>query len=166
MRKATQGQPMQILSPIPDAILPQAGRLWRRHFGGLGRVRGFRAANGAVALQGGRVLGVIGFRDAGGGFATWRAGLAAILFRPAPPTGDLVIDGIVARLPRRGIGRALVARAEAEARARGRPGLRAEVAAGNRAALAFYRRLGFVEETRGRFGWPWTGTVLVLRKAL
>ena len=156
---------MQILSPIPDPLLPAAGRLWWRHFGNpLIRVRGFSAANGAVALRGRQVAGVIGWRDHQGGFLQGGSGLVALLYRPAPPTADLVIDGIAVACPREGLGRALIARAEAEARTRQRLGLRAEVAARNAAALAFYGDLGFQEQGRGRFGWPWTGQVLLLGK--
>lgn len=155
---------MQILCPIPDAILPRAGGLWWKHFGGCGRPRGFRAGNGVVALSANGVAGVMGLRDHEGGFAMAGPGLAALLFRPAPPTADLVIDGIVTQPRRQGTGRLLLAHAEAQARLRGRPGLRAEVAARNRGAVLFYRSQGFSEECRGRFGWPWTGMVLVLRK--
>lgn len=148
-------------------MMPQAGRLWRRHFGHIG-LGGFDAANGGVAVGAGRVLGVIGFRDHRGGFAQpgrgVSAALAGAIYRPAPATADLVIDGIAVRRPRCGHGRALMEAAVAQARARGRAGLRAEVALRNRGALAFYRKLGFVEEARGRYGWPWTGIVVILRR--
>lgn len=48
----------------------------------------------------------------------------------------------------RGLGRALMARAQAAAAARGRRGLWLAAWAGNRGALAFYARLGFTD--RGR----------------
>lgn len=156
---------MQILSPIPDAALPAATRLWWRHFG-LPRpcpVLRMRAGHGIAALDGsGNVLGVLGLRDAAGGFPASRLPLP--LFRAAPPTADLVIDGIAVRRMRRGTGRALVARALLEAEWRGHPGLRAEVRLRNCGALEFWRRLGFAEIARGRFGWPWTGQVVVLRR--
>ena len=158
---------MQILSPIPDPFLPAAGRLWWRHFGvPLMRPRGFAAANGAVALLGGQVAGVIGWRDHRGGFLQGGTGLALCLYRPAPPTADLVIDGIAVACRRKGLGRALIARAGAEAQTRHRPGLRAEVSLRNAAALAFYRDLGFYEQGRGRFGWPWSGQVLLMVRPL
>ena len=44
----------------------------------------------------------------------------------------------------------------------GRPGLRAEVRARNRGALAFYDRVGFSERGQGRYGLPWWGQVHLL----
>ena len=145
----------------------EAGRLWRRHFGHIG-LGGCKAEKGAVAVSAGQVQGVIGFRDHRGGFAQPGRGalvaLAEMLYRPAPSTADLVIAGIAVRRPRCGYGRALIAQAVTQAQLRGRAGLRAEVALRNRRALAFYRKLGFVEEGRGRYGWPWTGIVVILRR--
>lgn len=163
---------MRICHPIPDQSLPDAARLWCARFSaGLGRRRA-RASHAIVALSAqGQVIGVAGLRDEAGGFLAdgpkmGVMALAALLYRPAPPTGDLVIDGITAALRRRGVGRALIAKAGQIAHARGRAGLRAEVRLRNFDALAFYRALGFAEETRGRFGWPWSGVVVVLRRPL
>lgn len=161
---------MKILSPIPGSAMPEAAQLWWAHFGLLPRVQPqrMRAAQGVAALDGaGRVLGVMGLRDAAGGFMAERgAGALLWIYRPAPPTADLVIDGIAVGVPRQGTGRALVEGARAEARRRGRSGLRAEVRLGNPGALAFWQSLGFTEVTRGRYGWPWSGRVVVMRLAV
>lgn len=158
----------EILSPIPALALPGAAELWWRAFG-VGKCRQpavYSAAHGIVALSGdGTVVGVAGLRDARGGFLRANPLLAGLAFRPAPPTADLVIDGIIAAEPRQGIGRALIAAAAARAETDGHPGLRAEVALRNLAARAFYQRMGFVEVGRGRYGWPWSGQVVVLRRA-
>lgn len=155
---------MQIHAPIPDAALPAAAQLWCGAFGARHAAGRARASHGIAALRGDAVEGVAGLRDEKGGFLAMARPVAGLLYRPAPPTSDLVIDGIVVRHPRRGTGRALIAAAEAEARARGRSGLRVEVRLRNRDALAFYRKLGFQEQARGRFGWPWTGLVAIMRK--
>lgn len=155
---------MQIFSPIPEAVLGEAVKLWSSEFGWLSQR--VVASNGAVALNGDEVRGVVGLRDHNGGFLSGHPATSPFLFRPAPPTADLVIDGIVVRSRRCGIGRALIGAAEIEARRRQRRGLRAEVRLGNPAALAFYAELGFSEETRGRFGWPWSGIVSVMRKPI
>lgn len=162
---------MQILTPVPDPLWPQAEALWRRHFAPPGGGQG-RPGHAIAALDAsGALSGVMGLRDADGGF--WQPagrgigpGLFRSLFRACPPTEDLVIDGIAAMRLRQGAGRALIEAAMAEAQRRGRPGLRAELRLANGAALAFYRSLGFCEVTRGRYGWPWGGTVLIMRRAL
>lgn len=157
---------MEILTPIPAQHLPAAARMWWRRFGpwGTGRAPQMRADRGAAAVLGGDVVGVMGLRDAGGGFLTATPLLARLFYRAAPPTEDLVIDGIAVSHPRQGTGAALLAHAQARARAQGRTGLRAEVRANNHAALAFWQAMGFMEIARGRYGWPWSGTVLILRR--
>ena len=159
--KQGQGRPVQILTPIPDAFLPDAARLWCNAFAPRSRQVGMRADHGIAAVARGQVVGICGLRDAGGGFPmmSMRGGFA---FRAAPQTSDLVLDGLVVAETRQGIGRALVMAAARQAGLRGHPGLRAEVRIANRPAMAFYRALGFVEVTRGRFGWPWGGQVAVL----
>lgn len=112
----------------------------------------------------GHVRGVIGFRDRDGGFLAALPLAARWLYRAAPPTADLVIDGIVSLDRGVGIGRSLVQAAVTRAHARGYPGLRAEVRLGNRGGLAFWRAMGFAEIARGRFGWPWSGMVAVMRR--
>ncbi|SIS80644.1 GNAT family N-acetyltransferase [Paracoccus saliphilus] len=155
---------MKICAPVPDAVLPQAVSLWRSAFGGREAAIPARAENAIAVMRGEVIEGIVGLRDDRGGFLAVTPPLMRLLFRPAPPTADLVLDGIVVRQSRRGFGRALVAAAEAEARRRRRHGLRAEVRLRDRGAVAFYRSLGFVEETRGRYGWPWSGKVAVMRK--
>nr|WP_241865448.1 GNAT family N-acetyltransferase [Paracoccus salsus] len=156
------------MNPVPASLLPEAAALWWRGVWPGPWLRPpppMRASHGIAALDAaGGVAGIAGLRDAGGGFLVSMPWLARLAFRPAPPTTDLVIDGIVVRTVRRGTGRALIAAADAHARAHGHTGLRAEVEASNRVALAFYLRLGFVEMHRGRFGWPWSGQVLILRR--
>lgn len=154
---------MQILTPITSAIIPQCMKLWCRAFGGR-KYQTPRTENAIAALQEGKVTGIIGLRDHQGGFLVRPMPLMHFLYRPAPPTADLVIDGIVVGQRRHGIGRALILAAEEQARQRNRNGLRAEVRLRNREALEFYHSLGFAEETRGRYGWPWSGMVAVLRK--
>lgn len=169
MRNPTQEHPPGILSPVPAAALSGAAALWWRGFGPPlpRRAPPMRAEQGIVALaMDGAVLGVAGLRDQTGGFPRRTPLLARLGFRGAPPAADLVLDGIIVARPRQGIGRALVAAALTRAAAGGHPGLRAEVAARNRPARDFYASLGFVEVARGRFGWPWSGQVLVLRRGL
>ncbi|WP_378941689.1 GNAT family N-acetyltransferase [Paracoccus sp. R86501] len=158
----TSVSPARILGPIPADVLPDAAALWRDSFGGRGDCDPTR---GLVALDGqGRVTGVMGLRDGQGGFLRQGAGWRGWLYRPAPPTRDLVIDGIAVIDRRAGLGRALVHHALLLAGQRGFPGLRAEVRQSNPGALAFYRALGFHAECRGRYGMPWWGQVQVLRR--
>lgn len=155
---------MKILTPIPATLLPEASALWRSRFRPVGRGR-ICPGHGVVAVDtAGRLAGVMGLRDAAGGFWQPRRGQGlTLLFRACPPTADLVIDGIVAARLRGGAGRALIAAGLAYAGRCGHPGLRAEVQTRNRPALDFYRALGFVEVARGRYGWPWGGTIAVMR---
>ena len=168
MRNQRQDRPPLIVSPVPAHVLPQAARLWWASFGtGRGAPPRMRADHGIVALDAqGRVAGVMGLRDARGGFPARVPWAARIGFRAGPPTADLIVDGIAVRDSRCGIGRALVRAAMARARAAGHPGLRAEVRAGDAGAVAFYRALGFATVASLRFGWPWTGRVLILRRAV
>lgn len=160
---------MLVATPIPDRHLHDAARLWVRAFPPWPRLAPLRIrACHAIAAIGtdGVVIGVAGFRDHDGGILHPAPMLAGLLYRPAPPTDDLVIDGIVAARPRQGIGRALLAAAADVARRSGRPALRAEVALRNRSAMAFYAAMGFAEADRGAYGWPWCGTVAILRRPL
>ena len=158
---------MQIASPIPDRHLADAARLWSAAFApplGAGQPR-LRACHGIAAIEtGGRLGGVAGIRDHRGGILADQPWLARVLYRAAPPTADLVIDGIVVDDRRQGIGRALLDRAAQVAHHAGRPGLRAEVEMRNTAAMAFYAATGFVEIGRGFFGWPWSGPVAILHR--
>ena len=158
---------MQITSPIPDRLLGDAARLWWAAFAppvsaGPPRVR---PCHGIVAVGAdGRLNGIAGLRDGQGGFLADTPWLARCLYRAAPPTADLVIDGIVVDGPGRGVGRALLDRAAAAAGQAGHPGLRAEVEIRNTRALAFYAAVGFAEIGRGSFGWPWSGPVALLHR--
>lgn len=159
---------MQILTPIPTQHLPAASRMWWAAFGAAGRrAPQVRPENGTAAVRAdGDLVGVMGLRDAGGGFLLATPLVARFMFRPAPATDDLVIDGIAVRDRRRGTGSAMLDYATARARMQGRPGLRAEVQASNHAALAFWQAVGFAEVGRGRYGWPWSGQVLILRRPI
>ncbi len=158
---------MQIASPIPDRHLRDAARLWWSAFAppvGAGPPR-VRACHGIAAIgPDGCLGGVAGIRDGQGGFLADQPWLARCLYRAAPPTADLVIDGIVVDGPRRGVGRALLDGAAQAARQAGHPGLRAEVELRNTAAMAFYAATGFIEIGRGSFGWPWSGLVVLLHR--
>lgn len=158
---------VQIASPIPDRHLADAALLWARAFAPpLGaRQPRLRPCHGIAAIgANGRLGGVAGIRDHRGGFLADQPWLARVLYRMAPPTADLVIDGIVVDDRRLGIGRALLDRAAQVARHAGRPGLRAEVEVRNTVAMAFYAATGFVEIGRGFFGWPWSGPVAILHR--
>ncbi|WEF23856.1 GNAT family N-acetyltransferase [Paracoccus sp. S3-43] len=159
---------MRITTPIPAPLLGDAARLWWAAFApplGAARPPAVRACHGIAAVGAdGRLGGVAGLRDANGGFLADQPWLARALYRAAPPTADLVIDGIVVDGPRRGIGRALLDRAVQGARRAGHPGLRAEVEIRNTAAMAFYAATGFAEIGRGAFGWPWSGPVAILHR--
>lgn len=167
MRNTWQGRQGRILSPVPADALPAAASLWREQFGGVqfGGGDRFDPARGVVAITGdGQVTGVMGLRDGQGGFYCGTSGLFGWLYRPAPPTGDLVIDGIAVSERRIGIGQALVEYACRIAVQRHFPGLRAEVRNSNHGALIFYDRLGFVSQGAGRYGLPWWGQVHILRR--
>lgn len=155
------------MTPIPDRHLSAAARVWGRAFmpwGTMGTPR-IRACHGiAVIGPDDSLCGVAGFRDHDGGFLADQPLLARLLFRPAPPTADLVIDGVVALHPRGGAGRALVEAAAGIAARSGRPGLRAEVALRNRPAMAFHAATGFSRIAQGRYGWPWSGPVAILHR--
>lgn len=158
---------MRIVSPIPDRLLEDAARLWWGAFAPplAGRPPVVRPCHGLVAIDGaGRLGGVVGLRDAQGGFLARTPWLARFLYRAAPPTADLVIDGIVVADLRRGVGRALLDAAAQMARQAGHPGLRAEVEIRNTAALMFYQAIGFAEIGRGLYGWPWSGPVALLHR--
>ncbi|MCZ0960388.1 GNAT family N-acetyltransferase [Paracoccus benzoatiresistens] len=160
---------MQITSPIPDRHLRDAARLWWSAFAppAAGRAPPIRACHGIAAIgPAGGLDGVAGFRDHDGGFLADQPMLARLMFRAAPATLDLVIDGIVVDRLRHGAGRALLDAASDIARRTGHPGLRAEVELRNRRAMAFYAATGFTETGRGRFGWPWSGPVVILRRAV
>lgn len=191
---------------IPPDLRAQVARLYWGHFGrqilpvpvparwGQALVlRAMRPEAAVLALDptkkglAGELVGMLGLRDAGGGFLAldrkvlqkvfgpsagallWQAGW---LYRAAPQTADMVIDGIVVAdgWRRQGVGARLIAQARQQALQRGYPGLRAEVAARNHAAVAFYAGLGFAPCGSCQMGWPWLrrrgGAVRIMRLAV
>lgn len=181
---------------IPDKARAQAARLYWQSFGRqilpvpVGRAKGealvakaLRSENVLVALDpAGRLLGMVGLRDASGGVlkggaasftAIWpwigRALYSALgYYRAGPDTSDMVIDGI-AVLPQfrgQGLARALIKNAAQQARERGYPGLRAEVASGNQAAIALYLSMGFQPQGQHPVGWPWSGQAQIMHRPL
>lgn len=135
----------------------------------------------AVLGPAGRIIGIAGLRGAEGGFLELspqgcrqalgprlgRLVLATGLLRGSGDhTADLVLDGVAVRRgwQRRGLARALVDAAEAEARRLGYPGLRAEVEAGNLAGRAAWMAMGFQPQGRRRLGWIWSAPIWVLRR--
>lgn len=192
-----EGMPHQVRLGIPADLQPAAAALYWLHFGaqilpvpagprqGMALIRAaMRPERALVALSpDGRLLGIAGLRDAGGGFldpaahsfvTVWGPArgrlrhLSTTLFRPGRATSDLVLDGIAIhpRWRRLGIARSLVAAASAHARALGHPALRAEVAADNHSGLAAWQAMGFQPLHRQRLGWPWSAPAHVLRLAL
>lgn len=118
-------------------------------------------AHALVAVSGGQVQGVAGFKSAQGGFvgggradlaaiyggwgSLWRMAILAFLER-APPDDLLLMDGIAVHPQARGqgAGSALLAAIKAEAGARGLSGVRLDVIDSNPRARALYERHGFV----------------------
>lgn len=163
------------LDGLPSEAVAQAARLYWSAFGDkLGRLLGpetralalldrtIRADHAIVAVARDRpdVVGVAGFRSAGGGFmsltrphltavygpmgAAWRFALLNRL--SADEDNDrFLIDGLAVDSGWRGhgIGTALIEALAAEARARGYARLRLDVADQNPRARALYERLGF-----------------------
>lgn len=175
-------------------MITAAAALYWRHFGhqilpvptahrqGVALVRkAIRPDHAVVALSAhGRLIGIMGLRDADGGLlnpdadsflAVWGRAegrlrhLATRLYRAGAATDDLVIDGIAIRPEwrRRGIARLLIRYASARARNQGRAGLRVEVAADNPGGLSAWRAMGFAALPPQRLGWPWKPPSHVLR---
>lgn len=122
--------------------------------------RRLRATHCLVAMgTDGAVMGCCGLRDARGGAvpldraimrrvcgrAAFWCRIALSVWPTGAATGDLVVDGLAVwpRTRRQGVGRHLLAAVLAEARLRGYAGVQVELAAGNHAALALYRGMGF-----------------------
>lgn len=168
MRNQTQGPATSIHHPVPADLLPAVAQMWWSAFAppfARAAAPAVRADHAIVEIDGRPgIAGVIGLRTGDGGFLRHVPVMARLLFRAAPPTSDLVIDGILARERRTGTGRRLIAAADMFARQGGYPALRAEVQAGNHEALAFYDALGFSSVGSGRFGWPWSGRIVILRR--
>lgn len=164
---------MQIRHGFNIADRALVAQLYWGAFGGkLGRVMGpeakalrfiesvLRADHGISAYDGDQLLGVVGFKThkgslVGGGWddmvrvygwlgSAWRALLLELLERDTE-NQRFLMDGIfVAEHARgRGVGTALLAAIEAEARSRGYSELRLDVIDSNPRARALYERLGY-----------------------
>lgn len=173
---------VQIARGLPDALRAEAVRLYWQAFGGkLGTVMGperkalafldrsIRADHAFVAIEDGRLLGMVGFKTPQGSFAggsmpdlvavygwfgaTWRAGLLELLNRDVD-NERFLLDGICveAAARSRGIGAQLLAAIEAEAVQRGYAAVRLDVIGENWRARALYERQGFVVERTERLG--------------
>lgn len=167
---------------LPEDQRAAAARLYWQAFGGkLGRVMGptpralayleriIRTDHVIVALRGGQLLGLAGFKTPEGAFAdgswadlravyglfgaSWRLALLTALIREVD-NERFLIDGIcVAEGFRgRGIGQALIQRLCDEAAARGYEALRLEVVDSNPRARALYERMGFRVTRHDRLG--------------
>ncbi|MCJ8140507.1 GNAT family N-acetyltransferase [Falsirhodobacter halotolerans] len=158
---------------LPDALRDAAARMYWAAFGPkLGRVlgpegkahhllsRAMRADHALIAVEGGRLVGLCGFKTAQGAFvgatpdlmrdsygrvgAGWRQAALGLLIQDTDNVRFL-IDGLcVAEGQRgRGIGTALLDALGTEAARRGYPALRLDVVDTNLGAQRLYRRLGF-----------------------
>ncbi|MEO1200082.1 MAG: GNAT family N-acetyltransferase [Pseudomonadota bacterium] len=113
-----------------------------------------------AAVEGERLLGIAGYKDADGGFfdvdladlrgafgrigGTWRA-LALSLFERKPTPGEFLMDGIAVTPEARGkgVGSALLSSVEAQARSLGYGRVRLDVVDTNPRARQLYERVGF-----------------------
>jgi ribosomal protein S18 acetylase RimI-like enzyme len=158
---------------LPEGLRGQAAALYWQAFGAkLGRVMGpdaralrylervIRTDHVIVALEGGQLLGLVGFKTpqaafAGGGLgdmwaiygpgALWRAGLLQLLARDVD-NARFLMDGLCvdAAARGRGVGTALLDAIADEARVRGYGAVRLDVIDSNARARALYERQGFV----------------------
>lgn len=172
-----------LLADLPDPLRADAARIYWDAFGGkLGAVLGpeakalayltriLRRDHCICALdEGGRLLGLAGFKSVEGSFAggtlsemartygwigsRWRAAVLWLLSREID-NHRFLVDGIcVARDQRgRGVGTALLQALYAEAQARGYAMIRLDVIDTNWRARALYERLGFVALRTERIG--------------
>ncbi len=158
---------------LPSHLRADAARLYWLAFGAkLGRVLGpemqahrmllriIRADHAIVALEDGRLLGLVGFKTprgafAGGGFgdlraiygigALWRAAALWLLSREVD-NARFLLDGLCVdpAARGRGVGTALLDAISVEAAARGYTAVRLDVVDTNPRARALYEREGFV----------------------
>jgi ribosomal protein S18 acetylase RimI-like enzyme len=165
---------VEVVQGLPDPFRPAAARLYWQAFGPkLGRVlgpearalayleRAMSAQNVLIAVSDqGDILGLIGFRSAGGGLAEgsladlrqsygwfgalWRAAAMRAISREVD-NDRFLIDGIcVAAAARgRGVGTALIEALAQDARAQAYREMRLDVIDTNLRARALYERLGF-----------------------
>lgn len=173
---------VEIARGLPAGLRAEAVRLYWQAFGGkLGTVIGpepralafldrvMRADHAFVALEDGRLLGMVGFKTPRGSFAggamadlvavygwfgaLWRAGLLELLNREVD-NERFLLDGIcvAAEARSRGIGARLLAAIEDEAVARGYAAVRLDVIGENWRARALYERQGFKVVRTARLG--------------
>jgi ribosomal protein S18 acetylase RimI-like enzyme len=163
---------MHILTALPPELKPQAARLYWEAFGGkLGRVLGptdralrfldriIRCDHALVAVEDGRLLGLVGFKTPGAAFADgrfadlwavygmgalWRVAALRMLSRDID-NERFLLDGLCVAAEARGmgIGTALLAALGEDGRRRGYRALRLDVVDTNPRARALYERLGF-----------------------
>lgn len=168
---------------LPEALRPDAARLYWQAFGGkLGQVMGpapraqrylervIRANHALVVLDAqGQLLGLAGFKTPEGSFAggswgdmraiyglfgmIWRGALLRLLSREVD-NDRFLLDGICVDSNARGqgLGAALMAAIEDEARTRGYGYVRLDVIDSNWRARALYERLGFLAVKTERLG--------------
>lgn len=173
---------VEFLIGLPQAMRADAVQLYWQAFGGkLGTVMGpesraleflgrvIRADHAFVAVEDGRLLGMVGFKTPKGSFAggamadlvavygwfgaTWRAGVLELLNREVD-NERFLLDGIcvVQAARSRGIGAQLLGMIEAEAVRRGYASVRLDVIGENWRARALYERQGFVVVRTDRLG--------------
>lgn len=168
---------------LPEALRPDAARLYWQAFGGkLGHVMGpaprarrylervIRTDHALVVLDAqGQLLGLAGFKTPEGSFAggswgdmraiyglfgmIWRGALLRLLSREVD-NDRFLLDGICVDSNARGqgLGAALMAAIEDEARTRGYGYVRLDVIDSNWRARALYERLGFLAVKTERLG--------------
>lgn len=143
------GLPMSLRRDAANLIWETFGPSIRRRVSdraGVALVRRTMARDRIIAAvdASGRLVGLTGLRGAEGGLidlpprVVWRSFWTR-------RTTDMVLDSLVVTAGMRGggVGRALIDAALAVAAAQGYPGLRAEVARKNQAAIGLYRAAGF-----------------------
>jgi len=101
-----------------------------------------------------------------GAYGLWEPGAGFVLARVAADEAEILTLAVAPAARRQGIGSGLMAAALAGATARGAAVMLLEVAAGNAAALALYRALGFAEVGRRRRYYADGADALVLRREL
>lgn len=173
----------KIMPALPDALRAEAADLYIEAFwpkfspilrhGRARAVRLFaptlRLDRAIVAVDGDRLLGLAGFKDADGAFldtelsdlqraygwlgGLWR-GVAFGLFERKPKPDELLMDGIAVRPEARGagVGTALLAAIEAHARAQAKTTIRLDVVDTNPQARRLYERVGFKPVRTERLG--------------
>lgn len=163
---------MRIAHGLPPDLREAAARLYWQAFGPkLGRVLGpearayrfldrvIRLDHAIVALEDGRLLGLVGFKTPAAAFAegrladlwavygpgaVWRAGVLQLLSREID-NDRFLMDGlcVVPEARGRGVGTALLDAIADEGRMRGYRALRLDVVDSNPRARALYEREGF-----------------------